>query len=34
MRTILFAQVNDQKEDIMSLLAGTGGQLALSDEQI
>lgn len=34
MRTILFAQVNDQKEDIISLLMGTGGQLALSDEQI
>lgn len=34
MRTILFAQVNDQKEDIISLLTGSGGQLALSDEQI
>lgn len=34
MRTIIFAQINDQKEDIMSLLTGTGGQLALSDEQI
>ena len=34
MRTILFAQVNSQKENIVSLLMGTGEQLALSDEQI
>ncbi len=34
MRTILFAQVNDRKEDILSLLMRTEGQLALSDEQM
>lgn len=34
MRTILFARVNTEKEDIISLLTGTDGQLALSDEQL
>lgn len=34
MRTILFAKVNSQKEDITTLLSGTQKQLALSDEQI
>lgn len=34
MRTILFAQVNSQKEDITSLLTESGPQLALSDEQL